>query len=141
MMKSKLFVDVSPKTQITSGGIVVIFQVIERPLIQSVTIVGNEGVLSSTLLKAAELEIGQGMDPYAIKEARDKIEVYYRDHGWDRVRVTVLEGNKPGDRNVVFLIDEGRADRLVYELHRQHVRQRRPTANADRYQPADHVSL
>ncbi len=114
MMKSKLFVDVNPKTQSVPGGIIVIFQVFERPTIHSIIFVGNEGVLSSTLLKTSELEVSQGMDPYAIKEARDKIEVYYKEHGWDRPRVTVFEGDKPGDHNVVFLIDEGRAEKIWY---------------------------
>ncbi len=114
MMKSKLFVDVNPKTQTVPGGIIVIFQVFERPTIQSIIFVGNEGVLSSTLLKTSELEVSQGMDPYAIKEARDKIEVYYKEHGWDRPRVTVFEGDKPGDHNVVFLIDEGRTEKIWY---------------------------
>jgi outer membrane protein insertion porin family len=68
--------------------------------------------LTSTLIGQTDLKVGDGMDPYSIKEARDKLEAYYQEHGWDRPRVTILEGNKPGDTNATFLIDEGRAQRV-----------------------------
>ncbi len=108
LMRTRKFVDVSPKTQPVPGGIMVIFQVVERPIIQEIVITGCEGVLASTLLEKSGLKVGDGMDPYSIKEGRDKIEDYYHEHGWDRAHVTVREGANPGDRRAVFAIDEGR---------------------------------
>ena len=112
LMKSRKFINVLPKIQSTPQGPVVIFQVVERRVIQHVTMVGNQGVLTSTLIGQTDLKVGDGMDPYSIKEARDKLENYYQEHGWDRPRVTILEGNKPGDTGATFLIDEGRARRV-----------------------------
>ena len=112
LMKSRKFIDVSPKIQNTPQGVLVIYQVVERPIIQDIQMVGNQGVLTSTLIGKTDLKKGDGMDPYSIKEGRDKLESYYHEHGWDRARVTILEGNKPGDRRAIFLIDEGRAQRV-----------------------------
>src|SRR5260370_16027361 len=114
LMKSRKFIDVSPKIQNTPQGVLVIYQVVERHIIQYIKMVGNQGVLTSTLIGKTDLKVGDGMDPYSIKEARDKLEVYYQEHGWDRARVTIIEGNKPGDRGAIFLIDEGRAQRVWY---------------------------
>jgi outer membrane protein insertion porin family len=114
LMKSRKFIDVSPKVKNTPQGVLVIIQVVERPIIQDIQMVGNQGVLTSTLIGKTDLKKGDGMDPYSIKEARDKLEVYYQEHGWDRARISILEGNKAGDRRAIFLIDEGRAQRVWY---------------------------
>ncbi len=111
-MKTRKFINVLPKIQNLPQGPVVIFQVVERRIIQHITMVGNQGVLTSSLIGQTDLKVGDGMDPYSIKEARDKLENYYQEHGWDRPRVTILEGNKPGDTGATFLIDEGRARRV-----------------------------
>ncbi len=113
MMKTRKFVDVTPKTQpVPPSGVIVIFQVVERPLIRFIKTVGNQGALTETLISKSELKVGEGMDPYSIKEARDKIESWYREHGWDRAHVSILEGNKPGDRGAIFLVDEGRKQKI-----------------------------
>ncbi|MGW8258108.1 MAG: POTRA domain-containing protein, partial [Thermoguttaceae bacterium] len=45
--------------------------------------------------------------PDQSREARRKLEDFYRSKGYDKVRITLLEGDKPQDRRAVFLIDEG----------------------------------
>lgn len=112
LIKSRKFIDVQPKIQNTAQGVLVIFQVVERPLIHYIKMVGNEGVLTSTLIGKTDLKVSDGMDPYSIKEARDKLEVYYQEHGWAHVRISIIEGNKPGDQGAIFLIDEGDAPRI-----------------------------
>ena len=112
LMKSRKFIDVAPKIQSLPQGVRVIFQVVERPIIQYIKMVGNQGVLTSTLIGKTDLKVGDGMDPYSVKEGRDKLEAYYQEHGWDRARVAIVEGNKPGDRGAIFLIDEGRAQKV-----------------------------
>ncbi len=112
LLKSRKFVDVSPRVQPVNGGVVVIFQIVERPTIHYIQIVGCENKLKSSLISKTDLKVKDGLDPYAIKEARDKLESYYHDHGYDRVRVTIAEGLSPGDQGVVFLIDEGRKQRI-----------------------------
>ncbi len=112
LIKSRKFVDVSPKVQPVPGGVVVVFQVVERPTIHYIKIVGIQSELRSSLLSKIDLKVGDGLDPYLIKEARDKLETYYQGEGFDRVRVAVVEGTNPGDKGAVFLIDEGRLQRV-----------------------------
>jgi outer membrane protein insertion porin family len=49
---------------------VVIFQVVERPMLRYVKYVGNERVTTRTLAKKAEIDVGDAMDPYVVEEAR-----------------------------------------------------------------------
>ena len=41
-----------------------------------------------------------------------KIETYYQTKGFNDVKVDVLEGNKPSDRGAVYLINEGKAQKV-----------------------------
>jgi outer membrane protein insertion porin family len=54
------------------------------------------------------------MDPYVVEEARRRIESHYHEKGYDAARVTTVEGNKPGDKGAVFLIDEGRSRKVAW---------------------------
>ena len=112
LLKSRKYVNVSPKVQPVSGGVIVIFQVVERPTIKYIKIVGCENKLRSSLLSKTDLKEKDSLDPYAVKEARDKLETYYHESGYDRVRVTIAEGLTPGDQGVVLLIDEGRSQKI-----------------------------
>jgi outer membrane protein insertion porin family len=92
--RSRKFVDVLPKYVRMPEGIVVIFQVVERPMLRYVK-------------KKGEIDVGDSMDPYVVEEARRRIESHYHEKGYDAARVTTVEGSKPGDKGAVFLIDEG----------------------------------
>ncbi len=112
--RSRKFVDVHPKYVRVAEGIVVIFQVVERPMLGYVRFVGNERVTTRTLGKKSELDVGDSMDPYVVEEARRRIESYYHEKGYDAAKVTTVEGNKPDDRGAVFLIDEGRSRKSLW---------------------------
>jgi outer membrane protein insertion porin family len=112
--KSRKFVDVHPKYVRVNDGIVVIFQVVERPTIRYVKYVGNNKYTGRTLRKKAEIEVGDAMDPYVIEEARRRIESFYHEKGYETARVTTVEGSKPGDKGAVFLIDEGQAKKALW---------------------------
>ena len=66
--RSRKFVDVRPKTVRVAEGVVVIFQVVERPMLRYVKYVGNERVTTRTLRKKAEIDVGDAMDPYVVEE-------------------------------------------------------------------------
>jgi outer membrane protein insertion porin family len=112
--RSRKFVDIHPKYVRVREGVVVIFQVVERPTIHHVRYIGNERVTTRTLRKKAEIEVGDSMDAYIVEEARRRIESYYHEKGYDAARVTTVEGSKPGDRGAVFLIDEGRSKKALW---------------------------
>ena len=114
LSKMGVFASVRTLTQRVPGGIVVIFQVAERPLLQEVIIVGNETFLTSVLKKEAELKVGDAADPFAVENGRRKIEEYYQKKGYSKVRVTVLEGNKTGDLRAVIVVNEGPRQRIFW---------------------------
>lgn len=103
---TRQFVSVNPTYQRVPEGVVVVFQVLERPTLRHVKYIGAS-VRRTTLDKKSGLKVGDSIDPYVVDEARHKLEEHYLSKGYSKVRVTTLEGNKPGDRGAVFLINEG----------------------------------
>jgi len=112
--RSRKFIDVHPKYVRVREGVVVIFEVVERPTLRHVKFVGNQHVTTRTLRKKAEIDVGDSMDSYVVEEARRRLEGYYHEKGYDAARVTTVEGNKPGDKGAVFLIDEGRSRKSLW---------------------------
>jgi outer membrane protein insertion porin family len=114
LMRSKLFSSVRPLYKRQPNGRVVIFEVVERATIQDVLYVGNEQIRKKTLAKEAGIKPGDAMDPFGVEEARKSIENYYHRKGFTAARVSVLEGDRPGDTRVVFLINEGRKQKVLW---------------------------
>ncbi len=102
-----MFVKIETFWQQVAGGRIVIFNVVERPLLTDVLFVGCKELRKKALQKEAEIKVGDPVDPYAIEEARRHLEEYYQSKGFSRARITLLEGDKPEDRRAIFLIDEG----------------------------------
>lgn len=101
------FIDVKPLYEATPQGQIVIFQVVERPTIRYVYYVGNKKVTDKKLAKETGLKAGGAVDPYAVEEGRRKIEEYYQSRGFNNAQVTILEGTKPTDKGISYLINEG----------------------------------
>jgi outer membrane protein insertion porin family len=110
--RSGRFIDIKPKYQRVPDGIVVIFQVVERPTIRSVKYVGWKKIKPKQLAKESELKAGDALDPHMIEDARRRIEDMYREKGFAKASVTAVEGTQPGAREVVFLINEGNKQRV-----------------------------
>ncbi|MGD9644893.1 MAG: BamA/TamA family outer membrane protein, partial [Pirellulales bacterium] len=104
---SKLFLDVRPVVRPVQGGVVVSFQVLERSLIKHIRYVGNKHVVGRKLNKQAAIKRGDALDPYIVEDARSRIEAWYREKGHTQCTVKTLEGDKPGDQGVTFLVNEG----------------------------------
>ena len=114
LYKLGVFAGVRTFNQRVQGGVIVIFQVAERPLLQEVIIVGNDTFLTSVLKKEAELKVGDAADPFAVTNGRQKIIDYYQKKGYSKVRVTILEGDKTGDLRAIFLVNEGPRQRIFW---------------------------
>ncbi|MBW3596418.1 MAG: hypothetical protein KY475_03985 [Planctomycetes bacterium] len=115
------FSDVKTYTQQTPAGMVVIFEVLEPPKIEYVRFVGNKGsrwnvfakgISDYALNKEVGLKKGESLNVYAVEEARRRLEGFYREKGYAKAEVEVIEGDKPQDRGVVFLISEGSVERI-----------------------------
>jgi len=111
--RARWFVDIRPMVQNVPDGVIVIFRVVERPLLQRIEIIGNQDVSTKTLKKEIDLKVGEAADPFNVEQGRRKIEEYYQKQGHSKVRVTVLEGNKPGDLRVIYVIDEGPKQKIL----------------------------
>lgn len=106
------FIDVKSLHETTPKGKVVIFQVVERPTIRYVAYVGNYRVTDKKLSSETGLKDGGAVDPYAVEEGRRKIREYYQTFGFHKVQVTILEGSEPTDQGIVYLINEGVAQKV-----------------------------
>ena len=106
------FVDVRPKKEAVPGGIVITLEVIERPTLQYVRYLGLKKITTKALAKETGLKKGDPLDPYAIEEGRRKIESFCQTKGYNDVKVTILEGTKPGDTGATYLISEGQTQKV-----------------------------
>ncbi len=111
---TKLFITVKPYTQKTPEGRLVVFEVLERPLIQYVKFVGNRKFTKKALLEEALIKEGDAMDMFAVEEARRRLEEYYHTRGFPKAQITLFEGKKPDDKGVVFVINEGTKQRVFW---------------------------
>jgi outer membrane protein insertion porin family len=113
LMKSKLFAAVDPEYQrVGENGIIVIYHVIERPLIRYLRFFGNERVKERHLKKQSGLKVGDPWDPYLVEDARSKVDEYYREKGYNKAKIVIIEGNRKEDRGVVFLVNEGHKQKI-----------------------------
>jgi outer membrane protein insertion porin family len=112
LTSSGLFREVRIYTQQAAEGMVVTFEVFERPTIRAIEFRGNRGITDRTLLKQCGLKVGDSMNFYAIEEARRKIEDYYRSKGFPKAEISIIEGNEPEHRSAVFGVAEGTLQRI-----------------------------
>ena len=80
--RTHMFVSVKTFWQQVAGGRIVIFDLVERPLLQDVLFVGCQEVRKKVLQKEADVKKGDPVDPYAIEEARRKLEEFYHSRGF-----------------------------------------------------------
>jgi outer membrane protein insertion porin family len=106
------FVDVQPAYEQVPGGRVVIFKVVERPVVRYVEYLGNYGLRTKKLAKETDLKVGGPVDPYAVQEARRRLVELYHRNGFNNVQISLLEGDKSTDHGIVFVINEGLAQKI-----------------------------
>jgi outer membrane protein insertion porin family len=109
---SGLFRDVRTLTQEVPGGVVVVFEIFERPVIGEVLFIGNRGIRDKVLLKQSDLKKGEALNQFSVEEGRRKIEEFYKTKGFPKAQITIMEGDKPTDDRIVYLVDEGQLERI-----------------------------
>ncbi len=110
------FVKVSPRHLAVPGGQLVIFEVLERPTLRYVKYVGFQKIKRKTLEKESGIKAGDALDPFAVEQARARLEEFYRGKGYNSARVTIREGTKTSDLGAVFLINEGPKQRVGWTM-------------------------
>ncbi len=86
---------------------VLVFRVVEKPMLENVTYIGNKRCKDDELSEMTGLEVGGAFDVGANREAAHRIESHYRDKGYNHVKVELEKGDWPEHREVVFKIEEG----------------------------------
>jgi outer membrane protein insertion porin family len=101
-----------PFIEHTPQGVVVTIEVVERNLLNTVKFIGNRGISDRTLKRETQLEDGKPLDLHEVRMAKTRIEEYYREKGYPRTQVEILEGDQSEDPNVVFLIHEDQQQKI-----------------------------
>ncbi|MFK7769810.1 MAG: outer membrane protein assembly factor [Mariniblastus sp.] len=101
-----------PYLKNTDEGIIVTIEVVERNTIGQVEFIGNRGIPDRTLKKETGLDDGKPLDVHEIRMAKSKIEDLYKEKGYPRTQVEIVEGGESGDSKVVFLIHEDEKQRI-----------------------------
>lgn len=108
------FANVIPHTKRTNDGVIVTFELIERPFIQYIEHLGNRGMSEKKLSKEHGLKKGDPLIPFNVKEGRRKVEELYHQNGFPKATVLIQEGESPKDKGVVFVISEGPIQRVSH---------------------------
>lgn len=104
---TRWFLSVEPRYRQTEEGLVLIFKVIERPIVQSVEYRGNKAIKTKHLEAITGIKRGSPFDVSANREASQAIENHYHEKGWPFATVELAAGGSRQDREVIFEIHEG----------------------------------
>lgn len=107
LMSTRWFFSVSERIDETPQGLVLVFTVHERPIVQRVEFIGNKKIKLKHLKAWTGLKAGSPFDHVANREAVNRIEQEYKDKGYYFIKVVLEKGGQPGEREVVFRITEG----------------------------------
>ena len=108
------FSDVFVETEDRPDGIVVVFTVVEKPLVGKIEFRGNKRIRSGRLMKKVSVKEGVLLDFNALAQDVADIRNYYIEEGYSRVKVDYRIESDPqtGKATVVFIIDEGETLRI-----------------------------
>jgi len=112
LLSTGLFRDVRTYTKQSPAGVIVTYEVLERPRVRYVRHLGNRGMSEKKLNKEHGIKVGDPINVYTTDEGRRKIEELYHRGGYPNAHVSILEGDKQGDKGVVYLINEGQIERI-----------------------------
>jgi len=107
LVKKRWFFTVETRVAPSKAGPVLVFRVVEKPMLQKVTYIGNKKFKEKVLADLTGLKVGSGYDVGANRESARRIESHYREKGYIHVKVELEKGDSPEDREVVFKIEEG----------------------------------
>ena len=109
---TRWFLSVEPRYRETDEGTVLIFKVVERPIVRSVSFVGNQKIKDKHLKAWTGLEVGSPFDINSNRQSVQRIIERYKEKGYSDIKVTLKKGGNPEDREVVFEIQEGKIARV-----------------------------
>src|SRR5262245_39453066 len=105
--KTRWFFNVEIKVTRSKDGPVLVFKVLERPILQKVEYKGNKKIKTKELAGLTGLKPGGAYDVGSNKESARRIESTYQDKGFIHAKVELEKGSSPDEREVIFKITEG----------------------------------
>ncbi len=111
-MRTHWFSSVRPIYRRTDAGLVLVYEVRERPIIRKVQFLGNDKIKTAELEAHTGLRVNQPFDVAINKEAVARIRSLYKEKGFRYAEVTLSKGGHPDDRDVVVTISEGNKTRV-----------------------------
>jgi len=109
LVRTRWFANVEPSIRRTDDGNVLVFRILERPIVTRVEYKGNKKIKTKVFQAMTQLKPGSPYDVSANRECVRRIEEHYHEKGFAFATVELERGdvrNDP-DREVVFLINEG----------------------------------
>lgn len=107
MIRTRWFASVEPIIRKTDDGLVLVYKVLERPIVRRVEFRGANKIKVAKLEALTNLTVGSPYDVSANRECARRIEEMYHEKGFAFATVELEKGNDKQDREVVFIIDEG----------------------------------
>ncbi len=107
LLATRWFASVDPLMRPTDEGPVLIFRVVEKPIVQKVEYQGNKKIKTKQLAAITGIKRGSPYDISANRESSRRIEQHYHEKGYPFATVELAKGNSSDEREVIFQINEG----------------------------------
>ena len=107
LVRTRWFASVEPIIRPSPAGDVLVFKLLERPIVRRVEYKGLKKVKQKVFDSLTQLKPGRPFDVASNRECARRIEEYYHAKGYAFATVELERGNDRDDREVVFLINEG----------------------------------
>ncbi|QDU11792.1 Outer membrane protein assembly factor BamA precursor [Gimesia aquarii] len=107
LFATRWFSSVEPVYRKTEQGLVLIFKVKERPIVEKVEFRGNKKIKTKRLEATTGLKVGSPFDVSANQESVHRIKQLYVERGYRFAEITLVKGGLADDREVIFEIKEG----------------------------------
>jgi len=107
LFATRWFSSVQPVYRKTEQGLVLVFKVKERPIVEKVEFRGNKKVKTKRLEATTGLKVGSPFDVSANQESVHRIKQLYTERGYRFAEIKLLKGGDSNDRQVIFEIKEG----------------------------------
>lgn len=115
LISTGLFRNVRTLKTEAEGGVVITYEVFERPVIEHLKFIGNLDIDDGVLQGRSNLNKGDPLDVYAVRQGAEQIKEVYHEYGYIDVVVDIAEGASPEDHGVTYVVHEG-PQRNIFEV-------------------------
>ncbi|MBC2850575.1 outer membrane protein assembly factor [Cetobacterium sp. 8H] len=112
LLETGMYREVIPDVYQYPEGLVVVYSVIENPIINGITITGNTKYSTEELKKLINIEPGKVLNLNNLRDARDKILKKYNEDGY--VLAEIQDIDLSGANDLQIVINEGVVDQIDF---------------------------